>query len=334
MKNSKINRLLSLAALAIAAILTACSSPSADSKKSGPEFRKLGIDIANKKIIVSFNTNITGRHYNSKITVKKDNTALELTTDYTPKVEKGNLVITLKTPPKTSNKYTVELRAGAVQDANGKDNTPAIETFTVGILPAIKQDSLTFRTKSSTVLNLFFNTDIEIVDPAKIRVEVRIADKEKFTAARATSKVNTKTGNLLELTLPIAATNNNVYKVKVEAGALKSTDSGLVHTKELTSNEFTYSTNLILNTTNRPFIMNNKIVVNFNLPVALKDWEKGEGLQKSRRRQRWGSSHSRKGQYYCCQQHEQETPGDITAACGRDRSLPPEAGGRGHQRRG
>ena len=44
---------------------------------------------------------------------------------------------------------------------------------TVRITPAIKQDSLAFKAKSDTVLTLAFNTDIEIVDKTKIRVEFK-----------------------------------------------------------------------------------------------------------------------------------------------------------------
>ena len=211
MKSIKISRLFFLAALVIVAVLTAC--PAADSGSAdkggdsvpGPTFKNLGINIAEQKIIVFFSTDISGKPDTSKITVKKGNTTLKLTTDYTLAIEKGTLVMTLKVAPKKDDKYTVELQGGAVKGTNGKASTANTssnnKTLTVGIIPAITPDSLTFRANSKTVLTLAFNTDIEIVDKAKIRVEVQAGGTGKFTATPATSKVDTTTQTLLKLTL-------------------------------------------------------------------------------------------------------------------------------------
>ena len=278
MKSIKISRLL--AGLVIVAILTAC--PPADKgggskgdSVTGPTFKNLGINLAEQKIIVFFSTDISGTPDASKISLKKGSNTLKPTTDYTLAIEKGTLVITLKVALKTGDKYTVELQGGAVKGANGKSNTANAEsrnkTLTVGIIPAITPDSLAFKPNSNTVLTLAFNTDIEIVAPAKIRVEVQTGGTGKFTETRASSMVDIKNKTLLNLTLGTAAAHNNIYRVTVGAGALRATESNLANTAELTSNKFTYSTSPILDSANRPYILDNKLVAPFNLPIALKN---------------------------------------------------------------
>ena len=268
MKSIKIARLLFLAALAIVAVLTGC--PAADSggddkggdSVPGPTFKNLGINIAEQKIIVFFNTDIQGTHDASRITLKKGSITLKLTTDYTLAIEQGTLVITLKVAPKENEQYTVELQGGAVKGAKGKASTANTssnkKTLTVGIIPAITPDSLTFKPNSDTVLTLAFNTNIEIVAPAKIRVEVQAGGTGKFTAAGATSMVDTKNKTLLELTLGTAATHNNIYRVRVGAGAIKAKESNLANTKELSSSQTTWSTRPILSAA--PYILHNKLV--------------------------------------------------------------------------
>ena len=144
---------------------------------------------------------------------------------------------------------------------------------TAGIKPTITKDSLAFKAKSNTVLTLSFNTNVEIIDDSKIGVEVKAEGTKTFSKAPvATSKINTATRNLLELTLSTAATSNNVYKVRVGSGAIRATASKLTNIEELNSNEFTYSTSPILNTD--PYIPKNRIFATFNLPIVLKDWTK------------------------------------------------------------
>ena len=281
MKRKKISGLLSLATLAIVSILTACPPP-ADSgggskgdSISGPSFQNLSIDVAKKKIIVFFNTDISGTPDASKISLKKGSATLTLTTDYTLAIESGRLVITLKVAPKENDKYTLELQGGAVKNAKGKDSTANTssenKTLTVGIIPAIA-NPLAFQANSDTVLTLAFNTDIEIFDSKKIKVEVKADDAEGFTAARASSMVDTTTTTQLNLTLGTAATHGNVYRVKVGAGAIKATASNLANTAELSSSQTTYSTSLILNTD--PYILNNKLVAPFNLSIEIRDQKK------------------------------------------------------------
>ena len=280
MKRKKISKLLFLAALTIMAILTAC--PAADStggSKLGPVFEKLGIDAKDKKrIIVYFNTKISGAPDASRITVKRGDTTLKKT-DYTPTVEDGRLVITLKVKPKPGVKYTVEIQAGAIRDANGNtsNSNTASKSKTLAvdgtIVPSITQDSLIFKANSNAVLTLSFNTNVEIVDDSKIRVEVKPDGKETFVnAPTASNRMNTKT--LLELTLATAATHKNVYRVKLGTGAIRATASNLANKTELTSSKITYSTSPILDSTNRPYILNNKLVATFNLSIALKEWKK------------------------------------------------------------
>ena len=282
MKRKKISRLLCLATLVIVAILTACpaaDSISADSGKnskkdsvSGPKFQSLDIDVVKKKIIVSFNTKISGKPDASRITVKRGSTPLSAA-EYTPTIENGKLIIKLHAVPTSGAQYTVELQGGAVKDANGKANTSSKDkTLTVSLIQAITTGSLTFKANSGKVLTLSFNTNIEIVDKSKIKVEVRTGGTEKFTAVPVTSAVNTTTGNLLELTLAIPAIDDNVYRVKVGAGALRATESKLLNAEDLSSSEITYSTSPILNTP--PYILDNKLVATFNLTIALKDWTK------------------------------------------------------------
>ena len=277
MKRLNMKKPVVLATFVIVAILTAC--PPADngggSKKdsvTGPSFQNLGIDVAEKKIIVFFNTDISGTPDASKISLKKGSATLTLNTDYTLAIEQGRLVITLKVAPKENDKYTVELQGGAVKDAKGKDSTANTssdkKTLTVGIIPDIAEP-LAFQANSDTVLTLAFNTDIEIVDKAKIKVEVQAGGTGGFTAARATSVVDTTTTTQLNLTLGTAATHGNVYKVTVEAGALKATESNLVNIKELSSSQTTYSTSPILRTD--PYILDNKLVAPFNISIALKN---------------------------------------------------------------
>ena len=285
MKSIKIKRLIFLAALVIVAVLTGC--PPADSGGAdnggdskgdsvpGPTFKNLGIDVAEKKIIVFFNTDISGTPDASKISLKKGSITLKLTTDYTLTIEQGRLVMTLKVAPKENEQYTVELQGGAVQDANGKSSTANTssnnKTLTVGIIPAITPDSLTFKANSNKILTLAFNTNIEIVAKAKIRVEVQTAGTRKFTAASATSMVDTKNKNRLELTLGTPATHGNVYKVTVGAGAIKATESNLANTGALSSSQTTWSTSPILDSANRPYILHNKLVATFNLSIAIKE---------------------------------------------------------------
>ena len=282
MRSIRISRLLFRASFAIMAILSAC--PAADSggdSKSGPVFEKLGIDDKDKKkIIAFFSKDISGTPDANKITVKKGSTTLKPATDYTLAIEKGRLVITLKAEPSSGVQYTVELQAGAVKDANGKANIANTaskdKTLTVVgiIVPSIEGGSLSFKANSKEVLTLSFNTDIEIVDENKINVEVKADGAEEFTAARATSAVNTANGKLLELTLATPAADDDVYRVRVGVGALRATESKLANKKELTSSEFTYSTSPILDTANRPYILHNKLVATFNFSIYLKDWTK------------------------------------------------------------
>ena len=280
MKRLNMKKPVVLATFVIVAILTAC--PAADSgggskgdSVTGPSFQNLSIDVAEKKIIVFFNTDISGTPDASKISLKKGSATLTPTTDYTLAIEQGRLVITLKVAPKENDKYTVELQGGAVKNAKGKDSTANTssdkKTLTVGIIPAIS-GSLAFQANSDTVLTLAFNTNIEIVDKAKIKVEVQEGGMGEFTAARATSMVDATTTTQLNLTLANAATQGNVYRVTVEAGALSATESNLVNAEALSSSQTTYSTSPILNPA--PYILDNKLVAPFNLSIELRDWEK------------------------------------------------------------
>ena len=275
MKRLNMKKPVVLASFVIVAILTAC--PAADSgggskggSVTGPSFQNLGIDVAEKKIIVFFNTEISGTPDASKISLKKGSATLTPTTDYTLAIEQGRLVIKLMVAPKESEQYTVELQGGAVKDAKGKDSTANTssdkKTLTVGIIPDIAEP-LAFQANSDTVLTLAFNTNIEIVDKAKIKLEVQAGGTGGFTAARATSMVNAKTR--LELTLSTAATQGNVYKVTVGAGAIKATESNLVNAGALSSSQTTYSTRPILRTD--PYILDNKLVAPFNLSIEIRD---------------------------------------------------------------
>ena len=138
MKRLNMKKPVVLATFVIVAILTACpaadkggaGSGNADNgggskgdPVSGPSFQNLSIDVAEKKIIVFFNTDISGTPDASKISLKKGSATLTLTTDYTLAIEQGRLVITLKVAPKENDKYTVELQGGAVKNASGKDST-------------------------------------------------------------------------------------------------------------------------------------------------------------------------------------------------------------------
>ena len=284
MKKLTNNRYIVLATFVIVAILTAC--PAAEKAGadngggsdpvSGPSFQNLGIDVAKKKIIVFFNTEISGTPDASKISLKKGSATLTPTTDYTLAIEQGKLVITLTVAPKESEQYTVELQGGAVKNAKGKDSTANTssdkKTLTVGIIPAITEGSLAFQANSDTVLTLAFNTDIKIVDKAKIKVEVQAGGTGGFTAARASSVVDTTTTTQLNLTLGTAATHGNVYRVTVGAGALKATESNLVNAGALSSSQTTYSTSPILRTD--PYILDNKLVAPFNLGIELRDEKK------------------------------------------------------------
>ena len=289
MKKLTNNRYIVLATFVIVAILTACpatdkggaGSGNTDNgggsdPVSGPTFQNLSIDVAEKKIIVFFNTDISGTPDASKISLKKGSATLKPTTDYTLAIKSGRLVITLKVAPKESEQYTVELQGGAVKNAKGKDSTANTssdkKTLTVGSIPAITEGSLAFQANSDTVLTLAFNTDIEIVDKAKIKVEVQAGGTGGFTAARATSMVDTTITTQLNLTLGTAATHGNVYRVTVGAGALKATESNLVNAGALSSSQTTYSTRPILRTA--PYILGHKLVAPFNLSIELRDWEK------------------------------------------------------------
>ena len=286
MKKLTNNRYIVLATFVIVAILTACpaadksgaGSGNADNNGgsdpvSGPSFQNLGIDVAKKKIIVFFNTDISGTPDASKISLKKGSTTLTPTTDYTLAIESGRLVIILTVTPKESEQYTVELQGGAVKNAKGKDSTANTssdkKTLTVGIIPAITEGSLAFQANSDTVLTLAFNTNIEIVDSKKIKVEVQEGGTGGFTAARASSVVDTTITTQLNLTLGTAATHGNVYKVTVGAGALKATESNLVNAGALSSSQTTYSTRPILRTD--PYILDNKLVAPFNLSIEIRD---------------------------------------------------------------
>ena len=301
MKKLTNNRYIVLATFVIVAILTACpatdsggaGSGNADNgggsdPVSGPSFQNLSIDVAEKKIIVFFNTDISGTPDASKISLKKGSATLKPTTDYTLAIEQGKLVITLKVTPKEAEQYTVELQGGAVKNAKGKDSTANTssdkKTLSVGIIPDIA-GSLAFQANSDTVLTLAFNTDIEIADKAKIKVEVQAGGTGGFTAARATSMVDTTTTTQLNLTLGTAAIHGNVYRVTVGAGALKATESNLVNAGALSSSQTTYSTRPILRTD--PYILDNKLVAPFNLSIELRDEKKVKVYKNPHYRQRW-----------------------------------------------
>ena len=144
-----------------------------------------------------------------------------------------------------------------------------------GIIPSITENSLTFKANSKTVLTLAFNTDIEIVDKTKIRVEVKAKGAVEFSKTPVSgSRVDTTRKKLLELTLSTNAVDGNIYKVKVGTGALKAKTSNLANKKELTSGEVTYSTSPILDRASPPYILNNKLVATFNLSIEVKDWKK------------------------------------------------------------
>ena len=279
MKRKKINRLILLAALTIVAILTACPPPENSSppdsggkdSKSEPTFKSLGIDIDENKIIVFFNTDISGTPDASKIAVKRGSDTLAAA-DYTLAIEEGSLVIKLlKIALRAGNKYTVELQAGAVRGANGKDSiasTPS--SFTLNDIPALVGGSLSFRASAlGKILDLSLNNDMEIVDASKIKVEVQVDGKGKFTTVSVSSKVNTVNKTSLELTLSTPAKADNVYRVRVGAGAIRTTVSKLTNIRELTSSEFTYSTSPTLDRDNRPYILDNKLVATFKLPIDL-----------------------------------------------------------------
>ena len=122
MKSIKISRLLFL--LAIMAILTACPCRRQHRrlKNQGPVFKKLSIDDKDRKrIIAYFSTDISGISDANRITVKKGLVTLKPTTDYTPTVEDGKLIITLKVATSTGDKYTVKLKAGAVPECQRQD---------------------------------------------------------------------------------------------------------------------------------------------------------------------------------------------------------------------
>ena len=103
-------------------------------------------------------------------------------------------------------------------------------------------------------------------------MEVQAGGTGEFTAARASSMVDTTTTTQLNITLGTAATHGNVYRVKVGAGAIKATESNLVNAGALSSSQTTYSTRPILRTD--PYILDNKLVAPFNLSIAINDWRK------------------------------------------------------------
>ena len=269
-KNRKIVRLLFLALLTIALILTAC--PSADSSRvdsnaadSGDggssgggavsskfNFTGLGLDSNTKKIIAYFDKDLSDKAADkpvaSRITVKKGSDTLEWGEgkDYTLSVEDGRLIITLRDNLE-SVKYTVELQAGAVKDADGGTNTASTKDFTKGSTTAPEKastDELIFDTSNSSKLKIAFKRDVTIGDASKIKVQWKASDSEDYGAASGTAAVDPEARKVVVFTLDTPASNGNVFKVTVKPGAVfEGTDpTRFTNAADLDFMELTYST--------------------------------------------------------------------------------------------
>ena len=227
--------------------------------------------LSGEKIIVPFDEPISILDP-EKIKYQLDDSS-PAKSDITPKVvNKNQLEITPEDTPEAGQTYRIQLEAGAI---TGRNSVPSVaikpddKDIIVWDIAAMKPVFT-----SDTEFSITFPANMEIVDTRKIKVEVKGADESEFKAATANSAVNKSTRNLLELTLSTSAAHNNVYRVKVGAEALRVTAKNMNNNTELTSGEATYFTSPILDNASHPYILNNKLVATFNLPIALRDWKK------------------------------------------------------------
>ena len=240
-KNRKITRLLLLALLTIASILTAC--PSADSSGGGAfNFTGLGLDKIDKAILVFFNKDISseeGYLDASRITVKKGSDTLKRE-DYTLEVIKYVLLIKLTSLDETAE-YTVELQTGAIKDAKGNTNAANSGTLDAkGTEPEIDDKRLPFIYIDSGKVQLTFRKDVEIVDARKIKVEVKSGGDFK-KAEEATFKLyeyKDTYGNVYKnivLFTPGTATSTKIfdYRFTMEPGAIRDAASKQVNTRRI-----------------------------------------------------------------------------------------------------
>ena len=258
-KNRKIARLLFLASLAIAAILTACPSTDKDGEKaSGFKFRAVSSNTASRNIHVYFEKDLAAAaaadakkkkaaHPDpAKIVIKDGSTTLDKA-DYSLAIGSSKeLVITIGSAKFTATKeYTVEIKAGAVKDGAAKSKlTNAAKTIKVTpnhAIPTLKgSDSLILKSGDSNkkTLQLVFQTNsVEIIDAKKIHVELKTT--EYGDAEVTAKKLLSSDKKIIEITLKNAYSSGQTYRVTVKPGAVKdaSATSKLTNFEDLVSTE-------------------------------------------------------------------------------------------------
>ena len=236
-KNRKIARLLFLASLGIAAIMTACPSTESSGGGGGKvssklSFTGLGLDSDAKKIIAYFDKDLSNEEADkpvaSKITVKKGDTILKWGEgkDYTLEVEGGKLIIML-TEATESAKYTVALKAGAVKDADGETNAASTKDFTKGTTTepaAANTNKLLFGSGgNSEKLKISFEGDITIGNASKIKVQWKTSSSaadDSYIDAEGTAAMDPEDEKVVWFTLSSSPSNGNFFQVMVEPGAV------------------------------------------------------------------------------------------------------------------
>ena len=273
----RIGRLFFLAALVIAAVLTAC--PPADSNTKGdsvprPTFKNLGINIADKKIIISFNTDIEIVD-NSKIRVEVKAEGKK-TFSKAPvgsiKVNTGNLLeLTLINPAIHNNVYRVKVGPKALRStisnlANTTELTSSQTTYSTS--PILNPAPYILDNK----LVAIFNLPIVLKDWTKVKVYKNPArSNEEINLNKGDIAVNNK--NLLEITLPKAVAKDEVYRLRLDAGAV-SEEGKTANGNEViapTDLDITIGASPALDIGIAPSLSGHKIIVTFDTPIRILD---------------------------------------------------------------
>ena len=230
------------------------------------------IGIMGDIITIIFNKTLSSSLQADKITVKLNRITLKPGTDYVTGIKSNTLIIKLETPPAREQKYTVDLKTGVVKSKDGQNSKAAKAELTTDIEPALI-GSPSFSQNSDTELTINFDKKVKIIDQAKIKLLGKTPDEQEFTEVPISQLSLSKyPPEELKITLKTAASDGNKYRIVVGFGGVKSGD--MFNNQILNSEEVMYSTLPIPNSGRPPYILDNKLIVTFNMNITLKDCNK------------------------------------------------------------
>ena len=118
-----------------------------------------------------------------------------------------------------------------------------------------------------------FNLSIEIRDPTKVKVyktPTSGSDGDVVPLVSGNVIVNSTSKNLLEITLP-AVTAGEVYRLRLDAGAVSEEGQTANANEAITPADITIGAAPALHTETEPFLGRQKIVVTFDAPIRILD---------------------------------------------------------------